>query len=229
MPPDRPSRFEPFAGLPVASVHADPGADDGWQLRFLASPLLRRLDPVHWQQLLQGMTVERLAAGETLFEAGAPGDACYVVQSGRVCVHDGGRRLAVLEPGALFGEDALITGGWRNASVTLLTEGRVGRLPTARFERWLLHAAIRPLTRIGTRVPLCVDPGRPVPAGGIALALARIRAPGDTLSRSVGYCVVGGRLRERLLAAFVLAQQGYDVLPLDGADPADPGPASADR
>jgi hypothetical protein len=222
MPPDRPSRFEPFAGLPVATLYTD----DGWQTRFLGSPLLQRLEPLHWQQLLQGMTVVRLVAGEPLLEADAPGDACYVLQSGRMRVHRGAATLALLDPGALFGEDALITGARRNASATPLTDCRVGRLPAERFERWLLGAVIRPLARIGARVPLAIGGNGP-PAGGVGLPLARIRAPDGVLSRSARYCAVGGRLQERWLAAFVLAQQGYDVLPLDAA--ADAGRAPADR
>ena len=59
------------------------------------------------------------------------------------------------------------------------------------------------------------------------LALGQIRAADAVISRSVRYCVVGGDLRQRWLAAFVLAQQGFDVLPLD--DPPDAGRASADR
>lgn len=220
---DRPSRFEPFAGLPVASLLRN----DGWQIRFLSSPVLQRLEPLHWQQLLQGMKALRLAAGDTLIEFDAPADACFVLQSGRARVHRCGRTLAELEPGALFGEDALITGARRNASVTLLTDGRVGRLSAERFEQWLLAAVIRPLASVGARVPLSIDAGGGPPTGGAGLALGQIRAADAVISRSVRYCVVGGDLRQRWLAAFVLAQQGFDVLPLD--DPPDAGRASADR
>ena len=199
--------------FPVPTVASDDGI---WQMRFLATPVLQRLGPLHWQQLLQGMTVEAVAGGTTLFEAGDSADACYVLQSGLVRVHAGARSLAVLEPGVLFGEDALITGGCRNASVTLSADGRVGRLPAERFERWLLNAVIRPLAAIGGRTPLCIDRAPLRTAGCVHLPLARIRDPVIPLAAAVAYCVIGGKLRERWLAAFVLAQQGYDVLPLDG-------------
>lgn len=209
---DHPSQFERFTGLPVATVCADA---TGWQLRFLASPLLQQLTPVHWQQLLQGLAVESLAAGATLIEASTPATDCWVLQSGRARVHSGERVLAVLEPGALFGEDALITGAVRNASVSMLTDGRVGRLAAERFERWLLGAVIRPLGAIGARTPICID-GVPLPGHrSLGLPLGRIRDPALRLSRAAAYCVTGGSLRERWLAAFVLAQQGYDVLPLE--------------
>ena len=205
------SQFEPFTGLPVPTVGM---VESGWQARFLATPLLRRLAPVHWQQLLQGLRVASFSAGDTVIEARTPGADCYVLQSGRARVHAGSVTLAILEPGALFGEDALITGGLRNASVAMLTEGRVGALPAERFERWLLNAVIRPLPRIGSRTALCIDDVPPRGHRCLHVPLARIRDPAIVLSASTAYCVVGRGLRERWLAAFVFAQQGHDALPL---------------
>ena len=43
----------------------------------------------------------------------------------------------------------------RNASVTLLSDGRVGRLSAGQFERWLLSAVIRPLSSVGARTAIC--------------------------------------------------------------------------
>jgi hypothetical protein len=210
-----PTAFESFAGLPVPTICA---ADAGWQMRFLDSPLLRRLAPLHWQQLLQGLAPMAYAAGTPVIEAGTSGTDCYVLQAGFAQVHVGARCLARLEPGALFGEDALITGGLRNASVSMLTDGRVGRLPAERFERWLLRAVICPLASVGGRRTLCIDGVLPQDRRYLHLPLARIRDPAVAPPRAAAYCVVGGQLRERWLAAFVLAQQGYDALPLDAGD-----------
>jgi len=212
MSQDRNNQFEPFGGLPVPVVCAE---DTGWQARFLSTPLLQRLTPVHWQRLLQGMSLEDVAAGETLIEAGSAGVACFVLRSGRACVHLGGRSLAVLEPGVLFGEDALISGGCRNASVTFMVDGSGGRLPAARFEQWLLNAVIRPLGELGGRLPVSIAPAPPAKPDRLHLPLGRIRDPGIALPRARAYALVGGELRQRWLAAFVLAQQGYDALPLD--------------
>lgn len=211
MPDHYPSRFEPFAGLPVAVVAPD---DSGWQMRFLSTPLLQRLPPIHWQQLLQGMALEQACAGATLIEAGTAGDVCFVLRKGRARVHARGRTLALLDPGALFGEDALIAGGSRNASVTLLTDGAVGRLPAARFEDWLLQAVIHPLVEIGDRRPLWIERTVPVGAECIHVPLTRLRDPGIALPVAGRYGVIGGALRERWLAAFVLAQQGFDARPI---------------
>jgi len=188
--------------------------DASWQVRFLSLPLLQRLAPADWRRLLLGMVVEPVVAGQVLIRQGTPGDACYVLRAGRVRVHAHGRTLAVLEPGALCGEDALITGGHRNASLTLLDDGAVGRLEGAVFEQWLLNAVIQPLPRIGARTPLDVGGNAVEVPGCLQLPLHRLRDPHPGLSLRAAYCVVGGTLRERWLAAFVLAQQGFDVLPL---------------
>jgi hypothetical protein len=212
MQPDASSSFPPFGRLPVATVCAD---DEGWQTRFLATPLLARLSPLHWQQLLQGLVVEAIAAGEAVIEAGTAGADCFVLQAGRARVCAGGRTLALLEPGALFGEDALISGRLRNASVVMVTDGRVGRLSAERFERWLLHAVIRPLRDPGARTRLAIGPEPPRSAHCAHLPLAHVRDAERALDTQTAYCVVGGSPGERWLAAFLLAQQGLDALPLD--------------
>jgi CRP/FNR family transcriptional regulator len=73
-------------------------------------------------RLLAGERAVTLAAGETLFERGDAGDGCYWLRSGvvKVCVaSDKGeqRILAILGPGAIVGEMAMIDGLPRSASV----------------------------------------------------------------------------------------------------------------
>ncbi len=56
--------------------------------------------------------------GQVLFEAGAPADTLYVVQSGAIDMVDAERRavIATVRPGESFGEQALLQGGIRSAS-----------------------------------------------------------------------------------------------------------------
>ncbi len=70
----------------------------------------------------QAMDTVRLADGDVLFHRGEPGDALYVVESGRARVFtldEAGRELTlnVMEPGEAFGEMALLDGRPRSASV----------------------------------------------------------------------------------------------------------------
>ncbi len=73
-------------------------------------------------KLLAGERTVTLEAGETLFERGDAGDGCYWLRSGvlKVCVAStkGEQRiLAILGPGAIVGEMAMIDGLPRSASV----------------------------------------------------------------------------------------------------------------
>ena len=78
-------------------------------------------------------------AGETIVEEGEPGDFFYVLETGRAEVlrgqHDG--PVARLQPGASFGEEALLKGDARNATVRMTADGRVLRLDKYDFDQLL--------------------------------------------------------------------------------------------
>lgn len=84
-----------------------------------------------------------LRAGAWLFRQGDPGDAMFVVRSGRLHVlvdADGERRSAgTMAPGEVLGELALLTGGRRAASVRALRRTELLRLDRRRFDE-LLHS-----------------------------------------------------------------------------------------
>ncbi|MEZ4862414.1 MAG: cyclic nucleotide-binding domain-containing protein [Caldilineaceae bacterium] len=68
-----------------------------------------------------------------LFAQGDFGDAMYIIIEGRVRVHSGGRTLAILEKGSVFGEMAALDPEPRSASVTALENLRLLRLERVPF------------------------------------------------------------------------------------------------
>ena len=77
------------------------------------------------RSIRQAMRTRHLADGEVLFHRGDPGDALYVVESGRARVFtldEAGRELTlnVMKPGEAFGEMALLDSRPRSASVAAL-------------------------------------------------------------------------------------------------------------
>jgi len=77
--------------------------------------------------LAEAIDARSLAAGDTLFKAGEPGEALYVVRSGEVelFIRDtAGQRiaLAIAGPGEMFGELALLDSGPRTATVIAISD-----------------------------------------------------------------------------------------------------------
>lgn len=105
-------------------------------VRFLVSaPLFEGLDAVERTDIVRIMEVARLADGEEAFREGEAGDAWYVIFEGQAEVAKSapggrGRRVALLEAGACFGEMAILDGSARSATVRA-----VGPLTVLRFRR----------------------------------------------------------------------------------------------
>jgi EAL domain-containing protein (putative c-di-GMP-specific phosphodiesterase class I)/CRP-like cAMP-binding protein len=86
-----------------------------------------------------------LAAGQTVFVVGDPGDAVYLVESGEceILVPDatqGLRRIDVAGPEYLFGEVALLDGGPRTATVRALVPTALVRIERAHVQTLLAGA-----------------------------------------------------------------------------------------
>jgi len=81
----------------------------------------------------------KLKADQTLFTAGDPGDGCYRVEQGLLKVSvvspSGGERiLAILGPGALVGEFAMIDAQPRSASVVAARDSELNFISRKSFE-----------------------------------------------------------------------------------------------
>ena len=138
-------------GPPVRRVHdSAEAAVRAWDDEVLAQVALPPFDLEAWlrTQLPQGVDAQavlsdfeprRLAAGEVLFERGAPADAMYLVRSGRLETllrgEDGSEvRLRTLQAGGCIGEMGLLRGGARSATVRAVEPTEVLRLGKARLE-----------------------------------------------------------------------------------------------
>jgi predicted acylesterase/phospholipase RssA len=146
-----------------------------------ATELFRELDAATLAALVAALEPMRLAGGQPLFLQGEPGDAAYLVLSGRLRVErarDG--RLELIREmgrGELVGELALLTGAMRSASVRAVRDTELGRLPRDRFIG-LLHTH-PPLAIEITRMlaGLLAAPPRP-PDAGAGVSTVMVRAAG---------------------------------------------------
>jgi CRP/FNR family cyclic AMP-dependent transcriptional regulator len=107
-----------------------------------ARNLLGRLPSEFSGKLLAGKRALKLRGGEMLFERGDAGDGCYWLRRGvvAVCVasHNGEQRiLAILGPGAIVGELAMIDGLPRSASVQAVRDCELTFVSRATFTELL--------------------------------------------------------------------------------------------
>ena len=194
---------------------------------LMTAPAFKRLTFDHVVRCAEAMQSWPAAAGEEIVVEGDTGDFFYVLESGQAEVVRRGdaprqppRSLARLRAGASFGEEALLQGGLRNATVRMLSDGRVLRLDKTDFERLLKSELVSELD--AAAVHLMIHRGvadvidcrseeewelwRLPGARLIPLREVRERARGLDVSRDyVVYCRTGRRSNA---AAFLMRQMG---------------------
>jgi len=115
------------------------------QIELLAKcDFLRHLPAEAIEELLPSVRTCQLQAGETVFRAGDPGDALYIVARGKVEVvadasgQVAGNALAELGPGHAFGEMALLSGGPRTATIRAVVETELMEIRKENFEQLIV-------------------------------------------------------------------------------------------
>jgi CRP-like cAMP-binding protein len=181
----------------------------------------------------EAMQPQDLEAGEDVIVQGDKGDFFYVIESGaaEVLRGDAGRKavcVATLGPGASFGEEALLKGEPRNATVRMTEAGRLLKIGRADFDRLLKAELLREIapedaqqhlqqnkaSLIDCRYEEEWELWRLKNARLIPLQEIRERARGLDKSREyIVYCRTGRRSRA---AAFLLRQAGLDAHSLKG-------------
>jgi glutaminase len=124
----------------LLAAHGAPDAEAGAVRVALADHRLTRgLDAAMLDRLEAILRPRSFSAGETIFAAGDPADAIFLLVEGEVTIEiefeAGRRRLATLTPGLAFGEVALADFPVRPASVHSETAGECLALTVADFNR----------------------------------------------------------------------------------------------
>jgi CRP/FNR family cyclic AMP-dependent transcriptional regulator len=91
------------------------------QLEFLeAVPLFTGLSKADLTKVARITEQVAVPEGTVLAEEGGPGNAFYLLVTGRAAVRRKGRKIAEMGPGDFFGEVALLDAGPRSATVVTL-------------------------------------------------------------------------------------------------------------
>lgn len=224
--------WEQSDALEVGELGADGASEsDDWMTRLLQTPAFQMVPPTNLQAIFMRMQKMDTVPGQTIVRQGEAGDYFYVITEGRCIVtreqpNQKAVRLAELETGSCFGEEALISDAPRNATVTMLTRGTLMRLSKEDFRKLLNEPLTRRLSL--TEAQAMVETGqarfldvrlpsefqnRNLP-GSMNLPLYMLRMRLAQLDFGTGYICVCDTGRRSSVAAFVLTQKGYEAYTL---------------
>jgi len=212
--------------------HFDPTPDaNRWVFRLLQSRALHKLPTGNIERMFQRFEEVDVKAGDVIIREGEEADYYYAIKDGSASVSKsldtGNSVVAYLVRGDTFGEDALLANTVRNATVTMMKDGKLMRLAKKSFDEvlkppvveWLTPGMASIMARQGAVV---LDVRMPEEHSERAIKGA-INAPLYTLRESVSdfdrakryivYCNTGER---SAAAAFILSKLGFQVFALHG-------------
>jgi CRP-like cAMP-binding protein len=217
----------------VGELKAGNEAADDWMTMLLQSRAFHRIPPANLQAVFMRMQRMSYAAGDVIVRQGDEGDFFYVIVSGRCAVsretplNREGIRLAELGMGETFGEEALISGATRNATVTMLTDGVLMRLAKDDFNtllnepmlRWVDHDQAKEIVARGgawldVRLPSEYEHWHLEPSLNVPLYFIRLKL--KSLDPAVPYVVICDNGRRSSAAAYILSERGFDAYVLRG-------------
>ena len=206
--------------------------DTEWLEEMIQSESFKRVP----RQKLPGMLLKLEAVpvkrGEVVFKQGDRGDYYYIIKSGRFNISrkDSQGKVQILDElkeGSVFGEESLISGRTRNASVVSMGDGVLMRLPKDDFETLLKQPLLsyvsmeeaKQMIKAGARL-LDVRSPQEFKTGTLwqsdNLPLSRLRAEMDRLDPDIGYVLFCKMGIHSEVAAFLMSQRGFHVYILKG-------------
>jgi CRP-like cAMP-binding protein len=217
----------------VGELRAGSQADDDWMTLLLQSRAFHKIPPANLQAVFMRMQRMPYSAGDTVIRQGDEGDFFYAIVDGRCMVtretplNREGVKLAELGKGDTFGEEALISGAKRNATVSMLTDGILMRLGKDDFTtllnepmlQWVDYEEGQAIIARGgrwldVRLPSEFEHAHFDDALNIPLYFIRLKL--KTLDTAVSYVVCCDTSRRSSAAAYILSERGYDTHVLKG-------------
>ncbi len=145
--------FNSTSSIEVTSLNSDPDEEEGddWMSQFVQSGAFIQLSATNMQALLMKLEDIPLKKGKIVIREGDIEDQnYYIIKQGQCIVSRLDRKtgkqkpLAILKTGLGFGEEALITGTARGASVSMKNNGVVMKLDKKDF----IDLLVKPLIHI---------------------------------------------------------------------------------
>ena len=211
---------------------SDQGGED-WMTMLLQTKAFHKIPPANIQAIFMRMQQINYRTGDVILKQGAEGDYFYVLIRGSALVtretplSKEGIKLAELNVGDTFGEEALISEAKRNATVTMQSDGAVMRLGKDDFKKllnepmldWVSMPQAEEIIRSGGQwldVRLPSEFENQHLDGAINIPLYFIRLKISTLDTSKKYIVCCDTGRRSSAGAYILSERGYHAYVLQG-------------
>lgn len=208
------------------------GGDNEWLEGLKKSPSFSRLPAEKLAGMIMKLEERKVKTSDVVVRQNDPGDYYYIVKSGSYTVSRKDRPgspeiLAQLKEGDAFGEDALVSGARRNASVVADTDGVLMRLSKESFDETVKSSLVKyvdlsgakNMVKQGARV-LDVRLNTPDKKGGIKgaedIPVKQLREELDNLDKNASYLIYCQNGNQSEVAAFIMTQRNYDVSVLKG-------------
>lgn len=227
--------WDQSAGYVILDINSNAAYQDDrhWMIRLVKSRLFYRIPPGNILEIFRRLRPLRVRAGETVIRQGEEADRFYIIKEGmcEVLIKAEGATeptpVALLEQGQWFGEDALLSGKPRNASVVMATDGMLMSLERKDFDELLREPVVETIDvgqareRVGAgarwldvRTPDEFEQRHIADALNMPLNVLRLKA--RLLDNDTSYLVCCDTGRRSTAAAFLLRNAGLDVYVLDG-------------
>lgn len=217
----------------VSELRGEEGRNDDWMTTLLQTKAFHKIPPANIQAIFMRLQQVNYKAGDVIIKQGDEGDFFYVITRGRCIVtretplNKEGIRLAELEVGDTFGEEALISEAKRNATVYMDTDGSLMRLGKDDFKTllnepmldWVDKDEAERLVAAGgkwldVRLPSEFEAYHKEDAINVPLYFIRLKL--KTLDPSANYVVCCDTGRRSSAAAFILNERGFHTYVLKG-------------
>jgi len=204
-----------------------------WMTTLLQTKAFHKIPPGNIQAIFMRMQQVNYKQTDIVIKQGDPGDFFYVVTKGTCHVmretplNEEGIKLAELEAGDTFGEEALISETTRNATVLMATDGSLMRLGKDDFNKllnepmldWVDHAEAEQIVAAGgrwldVRLPSEYESFHEDNAINIPLYFIRLKL--NTLDPDITYVMCCDTSRRSSAAAFILNERGFKTRVLKG-------------
>jgi CRP-like cAMP-binding protein len=211
---------------------SDQSSED-WMTMLLQTKAFHKIPPANIQAIFMRMQQINYRTGDVILKQGAEGDYFYVLIRGSALVtretpvSKEGIKLAELQVGDTFGEEALISEAKRNATVTMQSDGAVMRLGKDDFKKllnepmldWVSMPEAEEIIRSGgqwldVRLPSEYENQHLDSSLNIPLYFIRLKI--NTLDQSKKYIVCCDTGRRSSAGAYILSERGYQAYVLRG-------------